>query len=491
MLGLGHDLRSLINVADDGDFVLIVAWLLDALRNGGAHPVLVINGGEGTAKSTLVEILRALIDPSRTPLSGLPRTERQFDNAQGYLRPYDNVSHIPKQVSDSLCRTSAGSRGHPIILNGIEDPVMRPDLADRCLFVNLAPVSDRQRRSQQEIWITFEKMQPKILGALLDAVADGLRALPTTRLDELPRMADFALWVTACEVAVWPKGTFIAAYNNNRTEAATKLIETDVVATAVQTFLAKRRPWSGTATELDIALRVAARNLEGAKGWPAAPRNLADRLRGLASSLGKTGITVTFERAGHNRTRVITLSRREQRPDPPTTAAPPAASGDENPDLGNSAAEMACPNPGRKRSMPSMCPAVRTLRTMKSRTKASGSFARSSSGAARSLFASAIPGAARPRNTPVMVMVPIGSRSLEGWQETVAKPARKSSCPSAEPSRCRRRIHPTAERSHDDLLPDPRFPARSPPILANHRRRSGLPQRQLQKASSSFRPTCR
>src|SRR5262249_9154093 len=56
------DLRSLINVADD-DFILIVGWLLDALRNDGAHPVPVINGGEGTAKSTLAEILRALIDP--------------------------------------------------------------------------------------------------------------------------------------------------------------------------------------------------------------------------------------------------------------------------------------------------------------------------------------------------------------------------------------------------------------------------------------------
>ena len=38
---------------------------------------------------------------------------------------------------------SAGSRGYPIILNGIEDLVMmRPDLADRCLFVNLAPTGN-------------------------------------------------------------------------------------------------------------------------------------------------------------------------------------------------------------------------------------------------------------------------------------------------------------------------------------------------------------
>jgi hypothetical protein len=32
------------------------------------------------------------------------------------------------------------------------------------------------------------------MGALLDAVSHGLRALPQVRRDRLPRMADFALW---------------------------------------------------------------------------------------------------------------------------------------------------------------------------------------------------------------------------------------------------------------------------------------------------------
>ena len=76
-----EDLRSIVNVADDGDFVLIVAFLLDALRNAGTHPVLVINGGEGTAKTTLVEILRDLIDPRWGPLGGLPRANGNCSRA--------------------------------------------------------------------------------------------------------------------------------------------------------------------------------------------------------------------------------------------------------------------------------------------------------------------------------------------------------------------------------------------------------------------------
>ncbi len=39
--------------------------------------------------------------------------------------------------------------------------------------------------------------------------AAGLQALPSVRLTSLPRMADFAIWATACETAA---GTFARAY---------------------------------------------------------------------------------------------------------------------------------------------------------------------------------------------------------------------------------------------------------------------------------------
>ena len=123
----------------------------------------------------------------------------------------------------------------------------------------------------------------------------------------MPRMADFALWATACEGALWPKGTFMAAYTENRTDAVENLIEADIVATAVRQLMAKLSTWSGTATELDDALRVLTGNLENDNGWPAEPRILSTRLRGLAPSLGKLGIMVTFHKVGHDRKRVITL----------------------------------------------------------------------------------------------------------------------------------------------------------------------------------------
>ena len=38
-------------------------------------------------------------------------------------------------------------------------------------------------------------------------------------------MADFALWATACETALWPAGTFTRAYDANRKAAIEDVIE--------------------------------------------------------------------------------------------------------------------------------------------------------------------------------------------------------------------------------------------------------------------------
>src|SRR5262249_10230835 len=100
----------------------------------------------------------------------------------------------------------------PTLLNGIEDVIGRSDLADRAIFLSLGPIGETQRRSEAELWREFEAAWPRILGALLNAAAHGLSALERVHLNQLPRMADFALWATACEPALWAPGTSSRAY---------------------------------------------------------------------------------------------------------------------------------------------------------------------------------------------------------------------------------------------------------------------------------------
>src|SRR4029453_6225053 len=103
----GGDILTLgrfFNVGDGSDFVLVVCWLLAAMRERGPYPVLAISGEQGTAKSTLVAILRALIDPNASPLRALPREDRDLFIAasNGWLLAFDNVSGLPAGISDTL-----------------------------------------------------------------------------------------------------------------------------------------------------------------------------------------------------------------------------------------------------------------------------------------------------------------------------------------------------------------------------------------------------
>jgi hypothetical protein len=147
--GSVETLRSFLNVKSGSHFILVVAWALAVLRNRGPYPVLVLSGEQGSAKSTFTAILRALLDPNTAPLRALPREDRDLFIAarNGHVLAYDNVSALPAWISDTLCRLATGGgfavrqlytdqdevlfdATRPVILNGIEDIVTRPDLAD-------------------------------------------------------------------------------------------------------------------------------------------------------------------------------------------------------------------------------------------------------------------------------------------------------------------------------------------------------------------------
>ena len=113
----------------------------------------------------------------------------------------------------------------------------------------------QRRRSEAELWREFERARPAILGALLDAAAHGLRTLPRVRLDRLPRMADFAIWATACETALLASGTFVRCYEANRRASIEDVVDADPVAACVREIMAERSTWTGTAADL---LRVGA-----------------------------------------------------------------------------------------------------------------------------------------------------------------------------------------------------------------------------------------
>ncbi len=344
--GSVETLLSFLNVQSDADFVLVVAWALAVLRNRGPYPVIVLSGEQGSAKSTFSAILRSLLDPNTAPLRALPREDRDLFIAasNGHVLAFDNVSGLPAWISDTLCRLATGGgfavrqlytdqdevlfdAARPVILNGIEDIVTRPDLADRAVFLTLEPIPEERRRPEAELWAAFEAECPRILGVLLDAVVQGLKRLPETRLEKLPRMADFALWATACETALWPAGTFWSAYCGNRDEAVEGVIDADPIAAALRGIMATRTEWTGTASDLlDALAETAGERVVKSKTWPDSPRALAGRLRRGAPFLRKIGIEISFGREGRARTRTIRIATTGTLPASETGGAQPSAS---------------------------------------------------------------------------------------------------------------------------------------------------------------------
>jgi hypothetical protein len=326
------ELRRLINIGNDANWALLLGWLVAALRPRGPYPVLVVYGEQGTAKSTLVRILRALVDPNKADLRAEPRDTHDLAiaAANGWVVALDNISLIKGWLSDALCRLSTGGgfgtrelftdrdevifdAERPVVLTGIEEIATRGDLLDRCVSIELDPIPEEQRRPESELWADVKASAGQIFGALLAAVAYALRTHKEVHLSKLPRMADFAVWATAAERGLGlPAGAIMSAYTNNRASANDVALGSSAIASFVMAMVRERGNWSGTATNLLEDLnKNADDDLRRARGWPRSPQSLGGALRRLAPNLRAAGIDVVFDRApGHDRGRLIILTAR-------------------------------------------------------------------------------------------------------------------------------------------------------------------------------------
>lgn len=348
-----NELQRFINIRDDANFVLCCSWLIGALQPCGPYPLLVLNGEQGSAKTFTCRVLRRLIDPNKADVRSQPRDERDLVIAgnNGWVIALDNLSYVQPALSDALCRIATGggfatralwtdadekifSLQRPIIVNGIEELVTRPDLLDRAIALTLPPIAEIDRRDEAELWADFEAARPRIIGALLTAVSAALRQRGKVQLDRLPRMADFAKWAVAAENGSgvpWRAGEFLEAYMGNRAAAVDSAIEASAIGPALMAWFAEREVWTGTATELLTELETITNDrVTRGKTWPKTGRGVSGALRRLAPCLRVHGVAVTWnERNAHARTlRLESVASQPSQPSPSSsnpTGAPKKA----------------------------------------------------------------------------------------------------------------------------------------------------------------------
>lgn len=307
-------LRKYVRVASESDWVLLKSWLLGCFNPVESYPMLLLNGPQGSSKSSTTAILRKLVDPHSTVAFQPPKTDRDLRSFVGstYVMAFDNVSIIPYWFSDDLCRIATGSSAlttrtlhttaemtsikavRPVILNGIPDFVERGDLMDRCVQITLASIPPNERKVESRLWAEFEKDRAAILGGIFDLIVQGLSIWGLHEERNLPRMADWANWICCIEKACGRNPQeFLSAYWKSKTKAEVILVANTPFADAVAKLMEKRKLFVGTVGELRLALSaegLAPMNPHDV-GWPMKDVSMTNELKRIAPVLGALGVT--------------------------------------------------------------------------------------------------------------------------------------------------------------------------------------------------------
>ena len=313
-------LRGLVNVADE-HWPLLLGWLVAAYVPDIPHPVALLLGEQGTAKTTTGKMLVGLVDPSAAPLRAMPRDEQSWAvaAAASWVVGIDNVSAISPWLSDAMCRAVTGEAlvsrrlytdtelsvlqfRRVLLLTSIDTGSLRGDLADRMLTIELHPIPDHHRRSDRQVAQDYAAARPKILGALFDLVAEVLAALPKAResLTERPRMADFAEILAALDDVLGTNA--LKTYLADRDQVAADLVDDDPVASAVRDIVREKGGWKGEIATLFELVEEKAPATKP-RWWPKTPGSFSGYLNRAAPALRKIGIEIERKRV-HGR-RVI------------------------------------------------------------------------------------------------------------------------------------------------------------------------------------------
>lgn len=325
---LDVEVKELIEYVDkhfrfktESDKVLFIAYLVSCFVAGIPHPILLLYGEKGAAKSTTMRMIKSIVDPAKQELFSLPtsKTDMALSLANNYMPIYDNIETISSEKSNMLCMAATGgafskrtlytdeeesivSFKRCVGFNGINIGATKSDLLDRCLLNELERIDETERKTEKEVWSSFEKDKPKILGACLKALSKAMKIYPTIKLDKLGRMADFTIWGYAIAEAIDIGGeVFLEAYLENQDKTNEEAISSHPVASSLIALMKDKREWVGSVSQLLTQLELVATrekiNIKS-KAFPKASHTLSKRLKEVKSNLEKVGIYFEIRHAG-------------------------------------------------------------------------------------------------------------------------------------------------------------------------------------------------
>jgi len=310
------------------DRPLLLAFMLESWRHDLPFTLLALIGEQGSGKSSAHKAVRALTDPNTVPLRAAPKDRRdvQVSAMNNWQASFENISHLPPALQDCLCYflTGGGSAERelytnknesvfsamcPVILNGIENAINRPDLVDRSVILDVPNIPAESKMAESDIKTSFEADKPGIFAGLLDLFAKTLKDLPSISIKSPQRMVDFTylgesmLSVIKKENLLQDKElvnstlSFNELYAANRKKSLDESISASPATLAVGLFARDQGDWSGTIKQLKDKLEH--KYMRSGDGWPKSERGLSSVLKRMKPALRVNGIEVEF--LGHQR----------------------------------------------------------------------------------------------------------------------------------------------------------------------------------------------
>jgi hypothetical protein len=299
------------------------------------HAMLVLHGEKGSAKSTLQTLIKELVDPAKPRLLTIYNDPKEFIQqlAHNHAAYYDNLKRTPQWLSDEACKavTGVGSTKRKLYsddddivyeyrrclgFNGINVSLTEPDALDRSLMIELERIKRENARQENEIMEQFYKLRPELLAYVFDILTKAIALKPTIKLNDLPRMADFAIWGEAISRAMgYPEMKFIDAYYDNIGKQNIEAVESNPLGQAIAMFekewYNEEAPscWQGrTLYLLEQLERIARENHISTNtdhnSWPQSADALTKRLKIISSNLREglgTNISIDKVRTGTKR----------------------------------------------------------------------------------------------------------------------------------------------------------------------------------------------
>lgn len=287
----------------------LAGWLVGCFQPGGPYPILMLNGEQGSAKSTTTRLLRRLVDPHALDMRDPSLDDRGFVAAarNSFVLAFDNVSYMPNKMSDLLCRVATGTAAlgtrqlytdhseaaftvlRPVILNGIPEMVQREDFASRTIAVTLPTIPSEKRRDDSEFWKSFEAVHPRLQGALYSAVAKAHAERDLHPLEDRPRLVGFLQW-SAASFSPEDRSEYLKAFADSQAETEQALLEQDLFLQAVISMMQEKKGFDGTIFQLMAALTAHIPMGFSRDHMPTTPKGMHERIKRGAPVLRNAGI---------------------------------------------------------------------------------------------------------------------------------------------------------------------------------------------------------